>query len=233
MPPKRLRVVRPGMDLSKLQPERVSGRRVSDIRASWGVAAHERVVLMPARLAPGRGQQTLIEAAALIKGQGLDDVRFVLAGEAAKPAFARELDALAVKCGVQSDRSRASAPLADPPAAFIGAAVVVFPATDADGVTRTSIEAAAMGALTIISDVGSAREIVAAPPHVDAEARTGWLVPPREPAALAEAIHAALSLGASAREAVRRRSRAKIAEAYSLERMTRDTLSVYAEALAR
>jgi glycosyltransferase involved in cell wall biosynthesis len=56
---------------------------------------------------------------------------------------------------------------------------------------------------------------------------------PRDPAALAEAIHAALSLGASAREAVRRRSRAKIADAYSLERMTRDTLNVYAEALSR
>ena len=108
-PPKRLRIVRPGMDLSKLQPERVSGRRVSDVRSSWGVAAHERIVLMPARLAPGRGQQTLIEAAALIKGQGLDDVRFVLAGEAAKPVFARELDALALKCGVQSMLIRVAA----------------------------------------------------------------------------------------------------------------------------
>ena len=98
--------------------------------------------------------------------------------------------------------------------------------------TRTSIEAAAIGALTIISDVGSAREIVAAPPYADSEVRTGWLVPPREPAALAKAIQAALSLGASAREAIRRRSRAKIADAYSLERMTRDTLNVYAEALA-
>ena len=232
MPPKRLRVVRPGMDLSKLQPERVSGRRVAEVRASWGAAAHERVVLMPARLAAGRGPQTLIEAAALVKAKGLDDVRFVLAGEAAKPAFARELDALAVKCGVQSMLVRVGA-AADPPAAFVGAAVAAFPATDADGVTRTSIEAAAMGALTIISDVGPAREIVAAPPHADAEARTGWLVPPREPAALAEAIHVALSLGASAREAVRRRSREKIAGAYSLERMTRDTLGVYAEALER
>ncbi len=230
--PKRLRVVRPGMDLSKLQSERVSGRRVADVRASWGVAAHERVVLAPSRLAPGRGQQTLIEAAALIKERGLDDVRFVLAGEAAKPAFARELDALAVKCGVKSMFVRLGA-AADQAAAFIGAAVVVFPAAEPDGVTRTSIEAAAIGALTIISDVGSAREIVAAPPHSDAESRTGWLVPPREPAALAEAIHAALSLGASAREAIRRRSRAKIADAYSLQRMTHDTLGVYAEALAR
>jgi glycosyltransferase involved in cell wall biosynthesis len=230
--PMRLRVVRPGLDLSKFQPERVSGRRVADVRSGWGVAAHERVVLMPARLAPSRGPQTLIEAAALIRARGLDDVRFVLAGEAAKPAFARELDALAVKCGVKSMFARLGAP-ADPPAAFIGAAAVVFPAADAEGVTRAAIEAAGMGALTIISDVGPAREIIAAPPYADEDARTGWLVPPREPAALAEAIHAALSLGASAREAVRRRSRAKIAEAYSTERMTRDTLAVYAEALER
>ena len=230
--PARLRVIRPGIDLSKLQPERVNGRRVADVRSGWGVAAHERVVLAPARLAPGRGPQTLIEAAALVKGRGLDDVRFVLAGEAAKPAFARELDALAVKCGVKATVVRVGA-LADPPAAFVASAAVVFPAADAEGVTRASIEAAGVGALTIISDVGPAREIVAAPPHEDAEARTGWLVPPREPAALAGAIHDALSLGASAREAVRRRSRAKIAEAYSLERMTRDTLSVYAEALER
>lgn len=229
-PPERLRVVRPGMDLSKLQPDRVSGRRVSDVRASWGVAAHERIVLMPARLAPGRGQDTLIEAAALIRGRGHDDVRFVLAGEAAKPVFARELDALAVKLGVQSMVLRAGA-IADPPAAFVGAAVAAFPANDADGLTRAPMEAAAMGALTIISDVGSAREIVASPPRDDIEARTGWLIPPRDPAALADAIHDALTLGASARDAVRRSARAKIAEAYSLERMMRDTLSVYAEAL--
>jgi glycosyltransferase involved in cell wall biosynthesis len=228
----RLRVVRPGLDLTKLQPERVSGRRVADVRQAWGVAAHERVVLAPARLAPGRGQATLIEAAALIKAHGLDDVRFVLAGDAARPAFARELDALAAKRGVKPMFARVGA-AADLPAAFIAAAVVAFPAADAEAVTRTAIEAAAMGALTVISDVGPAREIVAAPPYKDAEARTGWLAEARDPAALAEAIEAALGLGASAREAVRRRSRAKIAEAFSLEQMTRDTLGVYAEALGR
>jgi glycosyltransferase involved in cell wall biosynthesis len=228
----RLRVVRPGLDLTKLQPERVSGRRVADIRQAWGVAAHERVVLTPARLAPARGQATLIEAAGLIKAHGLDDVRFVLAGDAARPAFARELDALAAKREVKSMFVRVGAAL-DLPAALIAAAVVVFPAVDAEAVTRTSVEAAAMGALTVISDVGPAREIVAAPPYEHVEARTGWLAEARNPAALAEAIEAALGLGASAREAVRRRSRAKIAQAFSLERMTHDTLGVYAEALAR
>ncbi|MGA7196320.1 MAG: glycosyl transferase, partial [Roseiarcus sp.] len=59
----------------------------------------------------------------------------------------------------------------------------------------------------------------------------GWLVPAGDAAALADAIEAALTLGASAREAIRQRSRARIAEFYSLERMMRDTLNVYAEAL--
>ena len=171
----RLRVVRPGLDLSKLAPERVSRKRVAEVRESWGVAPHERVVLTPARLAPGRGQETLIEAAALIKDRGLDDVRFVMAGDAEKPAFARQLDALAVARGVRSILVRVDA-AADLPAAFVGAAVVVFPTAEPDGVTRTAIEAAAMGALTIISDVGPAREIIAAPPYEDAEARSGWLV---------------------------------------------------------
>ena len=183
-PRMRLRVVRPGLELSKLAPERVSRKRVAEVRESWGVAPHERVVLTPARLAPGRGQATLIEAAALIKDRGLDDVRFVMAGDADKPAFARELDALAVARGVQSILVRVGA-AADLPAAFIGAAVVVFPTAEPDGVTRTAIEAAGMGTLTVISDVGPAREIIAAPPYEDAEARSGWLIPqatrPRSP----------------------------------------------------
>jgi glycosyltransferase involved in cell wall biosynthesis len=226
----RLRIVRPGLDLAKLAPEAVSRQRVAKVREGWGAAPHERVVLAPARLQPERGPKLVIDAASLLKARGLQDIRFVLAGEAAKPAFARELDALAAERGVKSIVAQVGAP-ADRPAAFVAASLVVFPANEAEGVTRTIIEAAAMGALTVASDVGPAREIVAAPPHEAAEERSGWLVPPRDAAALAAAIEAALAVGASAREAIRQRSRARIARFYSLERMMRDTLSVYAEAL--
>ena len=228
----RIRVVRAGLDVSHHARERVSRERVAKVRQAWGASAHEKVVLAPARLAPARGQRTLIEAAALVKSHGFDDVRFVLAGDAAKAVFARELDAQAAARGVEDIVTRVG-PCVDLAAALIGAAVVVFPAGDPRGVTHTAMEAAAIGALTVISDVGPAREIVAAPPYEPAELRSGWLAPPGEARALAEAIESALGLGASAREAVRRRSRARIAQAFSIERMTRDTLSVYAEALRR
>ena len=92
--------MRPGIDLSRHSSESIGGERVAQVRDAWGAAAHVRVALAPARLAPGRGQRTLIEAAAIIKGRGVDDIRFVIAGDAVKPAFARELDAVAAQRGV-------------------------------------------------------------------------------------------------------------------------------------
>ena len=226
----RLRVVRPGLDVAKLWPEAVSRQRVAKARETWGVAPHERVVLAPGRILPARGQALVVEAAAQIAGRGLADVRFVLAGEVQRASFARELDALAAQRGVKEIVSRLGAE-ADRPAAFVGASAIVFPAREAEGVTRAVIEAAACGALTIVADVGAAGEIVAAPPQTPPEQRTGWLVPPGDAAALAEAIEAALGLGASAREAIRRKARDRAAACFSLARMTRDTLNVYAEAL--
>lgn len=228
----RLRIVRPGLDLAELSPQAVSRLRVAKAREAWGAAPHERVVLAPSRLAPRRGQRFVIEAAAILKERGLDDIRFVLAGDAAKPALARELDALTAKRGVKPIVTRVGG-AADRPAAFIAANVVVFAATEPEGIARAAIEAAGMGALVVASDVGAAREILAAPPHDAPEVRSGWLFAAGDAKALADAIEAALTLGATQREAIRARSRARIAEFYSLDRMTRDTLAVYAEALAR
>ena len=228
----RLRIVRPGLDLAKLAPDSVGRERVTAVRQGWGVAPHERVVLVPSRLAPSRGQRLVIEAAARVKARGLEDIRFVIAGDAARQAYARELDALANERDVKAIVTRVGA-LADRPAAYLAAAAIVFPALEAEGVARAPIEAVAIGALTIVSNLGPAREIIAAPPDVSAEERTGWLAPPGNAEALAGAIEGALGLGASARQGVRLRARARVADAHALGRMTEDTLRVYAEALRR
>jgi len=56
-------------------------------------------------------------------------------------------------------------------------------------------------------------------------------VPPGDAPALAEALVNALSLGASAREALARRARAHVERNFSLEHMTRATLDVYLSVL--
>ena len=81
--------------------------------------------------------------------------------------------------------------------------------------------------------VNAVPETVRTPPEVPAAERTGWRVPPGDAGALAEAIGAALALGASAREAMATRARIHVETHFSLEQMVEQTLDVYSTLLAR
>jgi glycosyltransferase involved in cell wall biosynthesis len=94
------------------------------------------------------------------------------------------------------------------------------------------VEAQAIGTPVVVSDLGAVRETVLAPPEVARTERTGWRVPAGEAVPLAEAIAEALQLGASARDGLARRARQHVERNFSLERMTADTLEVYAALLA-
>ena len=60
---------------------------------------------------------------------------------------------------------------------------------------------------------------------------TGWLAPPRDPLALADAISEALRLDASERAAFARRAIAHVAAHYTREAMCGKTIDVYEELL--
>jgi glycosyltransferase involved in cell wall biosynthesis len=228
----RLRVIHRGADFSKFTPETVDPARVAKLRESWGVAPHDRIVLLAARLTGWKGHKTLIEAARLLKAEGVADVRYVLAGDAqGRDAYVRELDQLIAKNGLEGTVLRVGH-CADMPAAFLAASVVAVPSTEPEAFGRTAVEAQAMGALVVVSDLGAVPETVLAPPQTAPEARTGWRVPPGDAPTLADALNNALSLGASGREAMIKRARAHVESKFSLETMLHDTLEVYGEALS-
>jgi glycosyltransferase involved in cell wall biosynthesis len=229
----RLRVIYRGTDLRAFSPANVDRARVSSLREAWGVAAHERVVLLAARLTSWKGQKVLIEAANLLKGQGLDDVRYILAGDPqGRDGYAKELDALIETRGLKSIVSRVGH-CTDMPAALLAASVVAVPSTEPEAFGRSAVEAQAMGAMVVVSDLGAVPETVLAPPDALPEARTGWRTPAADPPALAEALKVSLTLGASARDAIARRARAHVERNFSLEQMTRQTLDAYVSLLSK
>jgi glycosyltransferase involved in cell wall biosynthesis len=81
-----------------------------------------------------------------------------------------------------------------------------------------------MGRPVIATDHGGAREIL-----LDDE--TGWLVPPNDPQALADAIAKALDLPASKRLTLAERSIARMRANFTTKAMTDRTLAVYDEVL--
>lgn len=229
----RITVIHRGTDLSTFTPSAVAPARVESLRRAWGVAPHERVVLLAARLTAWKGQRVLIEAAARLRDLGLTDFTVVLAGDPqGRTAYERELDALIEARGL-TGLVRRVGHCADMPAAFRAASVVAVPSVEPEAFGRAAVEAQALGIPVVVSDLGAVPETVLAPPDVDPAQRTGWRVPPGDAAALAEAVKEALSLGASARDALARRAQGHVEANFSLDRMIAATLGVYADLLNR
>jgi glycosyltransferase involved in cell wall biosynthesis len=227
----RIRVIHRGTDFSVFSPSAVAPERIENLRKAWGVAPHERVVLLAARLTGWKGQKVLIEAAAKLRDAGLTDVGFVLAGDPqGRDSYVKELDSL-IASRKMKDMVRRVGHCTDMPAAFLAASVVTVPSTEPEAFGRSAVEAQAMGTPVVVSDLGAVPETVLSPPAVAPHERTGWRVPPGDADALAEAVGAALNLGATARANLAARARAHVERHFSLERMVSSTLDVYSALL--
>jgi glycosyltransferase involved in cell wall biosynthesis len=222
----RVVVIPRGADLRLFSPAAVSPERVQRLRAEWGVAPHERVVLLPARLAARKGHAVMIDAAKHLAADWRADIRILFVGDPHSDSFKRNIEAQIARAGMQNF-VRNVGHCDDMPAAYLAAAVIVAPSTEPEAFGRVAIEAQAMGAPVIVSDLGASPEIVHAPPQCPMQEATGWRVPPGDPAALARAVAEALSMKASAREEMMLRARLNVQSRFSVEQMQRATLDAY------
>jgi glycosyltransferase involved in cell wall biosynthesis len=227
------RIIYRGVDLRAFSPAAIDPMRVQSVRRAWGIAPDERIVLLPARLSPWKGHKLLIEAARHLMQAGLTDTKFVFAGDPqGRNSYVREIDNEIAKAQLQNIVRRVGH-WSDMPAAHLAAAVVVVPSTEPEAFGRVTIEAQAMGTPVVVTDLGASPETVLAPPEVDPHERTGWRVPPNDPAALAAAIQEALNYGASARDTLAFRSRSFVQMYFSVDQMCSETLSAYVTLLAQ
>jgi glycosyltransferase involved in cell wall biosynthesis len=226
-PRDRIAVIYRGVDFRHFSPGEVDPSRVRRLRDAWGVAPHEQIVLLPARLSERKGHRVLIEAASLVRARRGEGFAVVLAGTGGKSgSYARELDKMIAKAGLTGTVRRIGH-CDDMAAAYLAASVVAVPSTEPEAFGRVAVEAQAMGTPVVVSDLGALRETSLAPPKVPPGRRTGWHVPPGNPAALAAALAEALSLGAAGRDALAARSRAFVQANFSLNRMCTETLALY------
>lgn len=228
----RTAVIYRGTDLKLFSPAGVDAARVQRLRKSWDVPPEDRIVLLAARLTGWKGQKVLIEAARILATRGISDVRYILAGDdQGRSGYVRELDAAITRAAL-SGVVRRVGHVTDMPAALAAASVVTVASTEPEAFGRAAVEAQAMGTPVVVTNLGAVPETVLTPPRVPAEQRTGWTVPPGDPLALADALETALKLGAAAHESMARRSRVHVEGSFTLERMCRQTLKLYARILS-
>jgi glycosyltransferase involved in cell wall biosynthesis len=218
--PDRLCTIPRGVDLEVFDPERVGAQRIASLARQWRVPDGAPVVMLPARLTRWKGGLDLIAA---IPAAGRSDICCLFVGPEQRPGFRKELERAIEGLGLTA-QFRIVDECRDMPAAYMLADVVVSASREPEGFGRVIAEAQAMGRPVVATDHGGARETIV--PGV-----TGWLVPPRDPAALGTAIDEALSLGTEERQRLARRTIAHVAAHFTREAMCARTIEVYAELL--
>jgi glycosyltransferase involved in cell wall biosynthesis len=218
--PDRLRTIPRGVDLDSFDPHRVGGPRVASLARQWRLPDGVPTVMLPGRLTRWKGGLDFIAAVAAL---GRRDICCLMVGPEQRRGFRRELEAAIEGHGL-GGLFRIVEDCRDMPAAYMLADVVVSASSDPEGFGRIIVEAQAMGRPVVATDHGGARETIV-------PGSTGWLVPARDPAALAAAIGAALALGVGERSLLARRATAHIAAHFTREAMCARTIEVYEELL--
>ncbi len=212
--PTRIRVIPRGVDPAVFDPEAISAERVVRLERAWRLPEGASVIMLPGRLTSWKGQSVLIDALAQVRRP---DLCVVLVGaDQGRRRYAESLIAQATRLGV-ADRLRLVGQCDDMPAALMLADVVVHASTQAEAFGRVVIEAQAMARPVIAADLGGPVETVQ-------HGRTGWRVPPGDPAALAAALEQVLAMPLLERQVIGSRARANVP---TVRAMQDATLEVY------
>ncbi len=219
--PTLIRLIPRGIDFDRFDPARVSAERQMKLARDWRLPDGIPVIMLPGRLTRWKGQGVLIDA---IARRGRKDLRCLLVGsDQGRGGYRRELEQRIAQHGLDTvihiiDQCN------DMPAALKLADLIVSASTDAEAFGRVAVEAQAMGKPVVATDHGGSRETV-----LDGD--TGWLIPPGDPAPLAEAIDAALGLDEKQRRAIADRAIAFVRANFNKQLMCARTLDVYREVL--
>jgi glycosyltransferase involved in cell wall biosynthesis len=216
LPAAKMRVVHNGIDLTRL-PQFVLDRQ--DARRSAGFDPRRRLVAQVGRLAPQKDYPTFLAAAARVAAQ-VPDVDFLVVGEGELRA---ELEATAARLGLDG-RVRFLGLRHDVPA-LLGAVDVLALTSLYEGLPNVVIEAMATGAVAVATEVGGCRELLA-------HGETGFVVPPGDVAAIADAVLAVLGAPETARR-IASAARRRIEAEFTLDAMVQRTVDVYDTWLAR
>lgn len=217
--PENIDIIGEFVDLERFQPGIVDG---SAFRAEFNVAPEAPFFILPGMIRSEKGHTTFLDAALLVLKKH-PQARFAIVGEGTGE---RRLEK---KCRARLQSLFGDTELIKTPIVMAGyrddvrvpmtAAEVVVVPSHAEAQTRVAPEAMALGRCVIASAVGGLPEVVK-------DGETGLLVPPRDSAALANAMSEMIENPAR-RDALAAKALAYAQTSLSIDTRMAETLAVY------
>ena len=225
----KIAVVPCSVDLFRFDPESVTRDRIDVIRSAWGIKRDTKVILITGRILRRKGHHVVVKAVKRLKEMGLKDFLCVFVGEdRGRTRYTGELWDLVLTTGTM-DVIRMAAPVADLPAAYAAASVVVSAAVQPEGVQRALLEAQAMARPVIVSDLAAGTDVVLTAPAVPESRIAGFRFPSGDDAALAAILLRLFSMPEPNRATIGRRGRDWVLDHFNDEIVAEQTLRVYGQ----
>ena len=232
-PWQRIVVVPSSIDVTGFDPAEVARERVEATRRAWGVKRDTKIILIAGRIVRRKGHHVVVKAVQRLKQAGFKDFLCVFVGEdRGRTRYTGELWDLVLTTGTM-EVIRMAAPVADMPAAYAAASVVVSAAVQPEGLQRSILEAQAMARPVIVSDLAAGPDIVLTPPAVLDNRITGLRFAAGDDAALAATLLRLFSLPEPARRAMGARGRDWVLGHFNAGAVAEQTLRLYDEIAGR
>ncbi len=229
----RIAVVPTAIDTARFDPSAVSRERVDAVRRAWGVKPDTFVILVTGRILRRKGHNVAVRAVKRLKDMGLKDFLCVFVGEdRGRTRYTGELWDLVLSTGTM-DVIRMAAPVADMPAAYAAATVVVSAAVQPEGLQRAILEAQAMGKPVLVSNLAAGSDVVLTAPAVPDGRITGLRYPAGDDAALTAALLRAFAMPEPVRAAIGLRGRDWVCGHFSEPVVAEQTLRLYRDIVGR
>lgn len=219
-----IEVVHNGVDTVRFRPPEDGGAAAAALRASWGFGPEHQVAGMASRLAPDKGQEEFIRAAALVAAE-LPAARFAIAGDdrifSENRDYVERLRRLAAELGLEG-RLRFVGFQDDMPT-FYAALDVAVNAAHHEPFGMVVVEPMATGTAVLGTDVGGIPEIIE-------HGSNGFLARARDPKSLAVNLRHLLA-DEKARALAAERARTDAQERFSTEQQMERLAAVYRRVL--
>jgi glycosyltransferase involved in cell wall biosynthesis len=198
-----------GIDTDQFRPDE-EGRKA--VRAEWGLSEDQKLVGLVGRVDPVKDHPSFLRAAALLRRK-FKEVRFACIGPSGNAEYSRQLNALEADLELEGSVIWEDARM--DMCRVYNAFDLAVSASRAEGFSNVIAEAMACGIPCVVTDVGDSSLMVG---------DCGMVVPPGNPERLALAWEEALQQD-KPRDG--RRSRSRIIENFSVERLVLSTEEVF------
>ena len=222
---KKFLVIYRGINIDYFDPSTTLDIDEDQLRLSWNLTREKKIILMPGRLTPWKGQEVFIEALNLVnKELGYESFYAVILGSnQGRDIYTKKIKRLTEQHRL-TRQLRFIDHCSNMPLAYKISDIIVSASIEPEAFGRVAVEAQAMEKLIIASNIGGSNETII-------DIKTGFLFESENPEDLKKKIIVALNLDESILKSMGNEGRKNIIKKYNVEKMCFSTYSEYLKLL--